>query len=109
LPSDGFVNDQAVLQHKTTAPAVTIPSAPSSEELAFDWTLSEKDKDLVLKHRGPENLCRFAVQLCVLKNHGRFLSDYLQLPPAILGYLCQQLDIPPLARLPGRARGNTGL
>jgi len=101
------VNDQAVLQHKTTAPAVTIPSAPSSEELAFDWTLSEKDKDLVLKHRGPENLCRFAVQLCVLKNHGRFLSDYLQLPPAILGYLCQQLDIPPLARLPGRARGNT--
>lgn len=101
------MNDQAVLQHKTTTPAVTIPSAPSSEELAFDWTLSEKDKQLVLKHRGSENLCRFAVQLCVLKNHGRFLSDYLQLPPAVLGYLCQQLDIPPLARLPGRARGNT--
>ncbi len=101
------MNNSAVLQHKTASPAVTIPSEPSTEELAFDWTLSEKDKQLVLKHRGTENLYRFAVQLCVLKNHGRFLSDYLQIPPVILGYLCQQLDIPPLATLPGRARGNT--
>ena len=101
------MNDSAVLQHKTTSPAVTIPSEPSTEELAFDWTLSEKDIQLVLKHRGVENVCRFAVQLCVLKNHGRFLSDYLQIPSVILGYLCQQLDIPPLTTLPGRARGNT--
>jgi hypothetical protein len=61
----------------------------------------------VLKHRGRENVLRFAVQLCVLKKHGRFLSDYTRVPPAVLGYLCRQLDIPPLTALTGRARDNT--
>jgi hypothetical protein len=80
--------DETVLRHKSATPAVLVSPKPSADELAFDWTLSEKDQRLVLTHRGHQNLCRFAVQLCVVKKHGRFLSDYAQVPPAVLGYLC---------------------
>ncbi len=92
----------AVLIHKATPPAVSITSQPTPDELAFDWTLSPKDLRLVLTHRGQENVLRFAVQLCVLKKHGRFLSDYTQVPAAVLGYLARQLEIEPLAALTGR-------
>lgn len=98
---------RAVLTHKATTPAVPVARQPTPEELAFDWTLSPKDILLVLKHRGRENVLRFAVQLCVLKKHGRFLSDYTRVPPAVLGYLCRQLDLQPLTALTGRARDNT--
>lgn len=64
-----------VLQHTAPRPAVFMPPHPSDEELAFNWTLSERDIDFILTHhRGPENLCRLAVQLCVLRQHGRFLA-----------------------------------
>jgi TnpA family transposase len=84
-----------------------VPRHPSDEELAFDWTLSERDIRLSLMHRGQENLCRFAVQLCVLRKHGRFLTTYAHLSPVILEYLCRQLDLPPLTALAKRARDNT--
>lgn len=100
-------SQEPVLRYKATTPAVRLSPTPSADELAFDWTLSEPDKQLVLKHRGRENICRFAVQLCVLKKYGRFLTDYRQAPPAVLGYLCKQLEIKPLVALTGRARGNT--
>ena len=75
-----------VLQHPAPRPAVFIPSHPSDEELAFNWTLSERDIDFILtNHRGPENLCRLAIQLCVLRQHGRFLATYTYVSPAILG------------------------
>src|SRR5918992_3117176 len=97
-----------VLQHTAPRPAVFIPSHPSDEDLAFHWTLSERDIAFILtNHRGPENLCRFAVQLCVLRQHGRFLTSYAHLAPVILEYLCRQLELPPLAALSGRARDNT--
>jgi hypothetical protein len=87
--------------------AVSLPPHPSEEELAFDWTLSARDLAFILTHRGPENLCRLAVQLCVLRKHGRFLTSYTHVSPGILGYLCRQLDLPPLATLAGRGRDNT--
>ena len=98
---------RAVLRHKAATPAVPVSCQPTPEELAFDWTLSPQDIRRVLKHRGHENVLRFAVQLCVLKKHGRFLSDYARVPPTVLGYLCRQLDIQPLTALTGRARDNT--
>src|SRR5215813_13302659 len=97
-----------VLQYTASRPAVLLSPQPSDEELAFDWTLSECDIAFILtNHRGPENLCRLAVQLCVLRKHGRFLAHYLQVSPAVLGYLCRQLDLPPLVALSGPVRGNT--
>jgi Domain of unknown function (DUF4158) len=64
-----------------------------------------------LTHRGPENLLRFAVQLCVLKKHGRFLADYGRVPPTVLGYLCRQVELEPRVALAGRARDilNSGI
>ena len=97
----------SVLRYTAMGPAIPLPSHPSEEELAFDWTLSERDIRLILTHRGPENLCRFAIQLCVLRQHGRFLTSYAHLAPVILEYLCRQLELPPLSALPGRARDNT--
>jgi hypothetical protein len=97
-----------VLQHTAPRPAVFIPSHPSDEELAFNWTLSERDIDFILtNHRGPENLCRFAIQLCVLRQHGRFLAHYTDVSPAILGYLCRQLDLIPLVSLSAPGRSST--
>ena len=97
----------SILPSTAPRPAVSLPPHPSDEELAFDWTLSEQDIRLILTHRGPENLCRFAVQRCVLRKHGRFLTSYAHLSPVILEYLCRQRDLPPLAALVGRARDNT--
>ena len=97
----------SVLHYTALGPAVSLPPHPSDEELAFDWTLSEQDIRLILTHRGQENLCRFAVQLCVLRKHGRFLTSYAHLSPAILEYLCRQLELPPVSALSGRARDNT--
>ena len=72
-----------VLQHTAPRPAVFMPPHPSDEELAFNWTLSERDIDFILtNHRGPENLCRLAIQLCVLRQHGRFLATYTHVSPA---------------------------
>jgi TnpA family transposase len=97
-----------VLQYTASRPAVLLPPHPSDEELAFDWTLSERDMAFILtNHRGPENLCRLAVQLCVLRKHGRFLANYMQVSPAVLGYLCRQLDLAPLVAFSGQVRGNT--
>ncbi len=97
----------SVLHHASSAMAVSLPPHPSDEELACDWTLSARDLAFILAHRGPENLCRLAVQLCVLRKHGRFLTSYTHVSPGILGSLCRQLDQPPLATLSGRGRANT--
>ena len=71
-----------VLQH--TAPRLAVFMSPhlSDEELAFNWTLSERDINFILtNHRGPENLCRLAIQLCVLRQHGQFLTTYAHIHP----------------------------
>jgi len=93
--------DDIVIKQKSNKPAVTIPHNLSKEDLAFDWSLSKKDIELVLSHRGNENLCRFAIQLCILRKHGRFLSNYSGVPPCVLSYICQQLEIEPVTSLTG--------
>jgi hypothetical protein len=60
---------------------------------------------ILTNHRGPENLCRLAVQLCVLRKHGRLLANYLQVAPAVLGYLCRQLDLTPIGPSRGKSDG----
>ena len=97
-----------VLQHTAPRPAVFMPPHPSDEELAFNWTLSERDIDFILtNHRGPENLCRLAIQLCVVRQHGRFLAHYTHVSPSILDYLCRQLDLIPLVSLSSPVRSST--
>ena len=97
----------AVLRWRRSGPAVRLPGTPSSEELAFDWTLSNSDLTFVRGHRGKQNLLQIAIQVCILRKHGRFLSDYSRVAAPILGYLCAQLEIEPIAQLSGRARSST--
>ena len=73
-----------------------LPEEPTDEELARAWTLAEEDKAEVFRCRGEGSRRRFAVQLCVLRNYGRFLNGYGAVPVCILNHLGQQLGLPPV-------------
>jgi TnpA family transposase len=75
---------------------VVFPEDPTDEELARDWTLSEADKAEVLRCRTNHHRLSFAIQLCVLRAHGRFLADYEAVGVRITNHLCRQLDLPPV-------------
>ena len=81
----------------------------TDEELAFDWTLSEEDKQLIFQCRGEDNLRRFAVQLCTLRKYGCFLEDYTAIPTKIISYLSQQIEINPILYLTQPTRNKTEL
>lgn len=71
---------------------LVLPADPVDEELARDWTLSEIDKAEVRHCRGDNNRRRFALQLCTLRNYGRFLDDSEVVPVRILNHLSCQLE-----------------
>jgi hypothetical protein len=49
--------------------------------------------------RGPDHRRRFALQLCMLRTHGRFPDDYRQAPVKIINHLSRQLALPPVLAL----------
>jgi hypothetical protein len=81
-----------------------IPGDPSEDELAQHWSLSPVDLREVSRCRSADHKRRFALQLCMLRAHGRFLDDYRQAPLRIVNHLSRQLDLPPVLFLgpPGR-------
>ena len=80
---------------------------PSEDDLARDWSLTPDDLALVATCRGPDHRRRFALQLCMLRVHGRFLDDYRQAPVKIINHLSQQLALPPVLALDRSSRGPT--
>jgi hypothetical protein len=72
---------------------IVLPEDPNIEELARDWTLSEADIREVLFCRGTDNCLRFAVQLCVLGCHGRFLEEHDDSPVRIVNHLAAELHL----------------
>lgn len=59
----------------------------TDDVLATDWTLSESDMTIIWKHcRGAEHALRFALQLCTLRNTGRFLTDYRVIALKVANY-----------------------
>ena len=81
-----------------------IPADPSEDDLARYWSLSPADLREASRCRGADHKRRFALQLCMLRTHGRFLDDYRQAPLRIVNHLSRQLDLPPVLFLgpPGR-------
>jgi hypothetical protein len=75
--------------------------------LARDWTLSEADRTEVLRCRGDDNRRRFALQLCALRQYGRFLDRYQGVPVRILNHLNRQLGLMPTISLPKPERDAT--
>ena len=83
---------------------VLLPEDPGEEELARNWTLSEADKREATQCRGDENRRRFALQLCVLRRHGRLLEGGETAPVRIVNYLGAQLELPPVLFAAGALR-----
>jgi len=52
----------------------------SEDDLVRDWSMTPADLVLIATRRGPDHRRRFALQLCMLRVHGRFLDDYRQAP-----------------------------
>jgi TnpA family transposase len=79
---------------------------PDEDELARRWSLTPSDLAVVAECRGDDHRRRFAVQLCWLRVHGRFLDDYRHAPVKIVNHLSRQLGLPPVLFLdrPGRAQ-----
>ena len=66
----------------------------SEEELVRDWTLSEKDQQMLSQYR-KHNRQNIAIQICAIRIFGRMLDSYTNLSPKIINYINQQLKLPP--------------
>jgi hypothetical protein len=85
-------------------PHLLLPTEPTDDELARNWTLSDFDCVEVRRCRGRDNRLRFAIQLCALRIYGRFINNFITVPVRIANHLCGQLDLPPVLFVepPGR-------
>ncbi len=79
----------------------------SEDDLARDWSLTPEDLVFVATCRGPDHRRRFALQLCMLRTHGRFLDDFRQAPVKIINHLSRQLALPPVLALDRSGRAQT--
>jgi hypothetical protein len=97
-------NSATVTSH--TSRGTSLPTDPSEDELARHWSLTPEDLVVIAECRGPDHRRRFALQLCVLRNEGRFLEAYRQAPVKIVNHLSRQLGLEPVLFLdrPGRAQ-----
>lgn len=77
---------------------------PGEERLVADWALTLEDIVEVEKCRGESNRRWFAVQLCFLRNEGRFLEGFTDLPLKIINFISLQLGLVPILLMtePGR-------
>ena len=67
---------------------------PSDEEIIRDWTLLEKDKQMLTNYR-ISNRQDMAIQICAMRLYGRFLANYVDLSPKIISYINHQLKLSP--------------
>ena len=90
----------------TTQARRLVPADPSEDKLARHWSLTPADLAVIAECRGPDHRRRFALQLCIMRAHGRFLDDYRYAPIKIVNHLSRQLGLPPVLFLdrPGRAQ-----
>lgn len=58
-------------------------------------TFSQHDLDLIFRHRRDYNRIGFAVQLALVRYPGWTLSEYNDIPTSVIGYIAQQLQLPP--------------
>ena len=69
---------------------------PTNEDLAFEWTLSPKDREEVFRRRGEGNQRLFAVLLCTLRNRGSFPEKGSEIPLRAVNYINRQLGFDPV-------------
>ncbi len=65
----------------------------SDEELARDWTLTDRDKKMLFKFQKRYRPL-IAIEICAVRLYGRFLRKYNDLSSRIITYIYQQLGLP---------------
>ena len=75
--------------------------------MARHWSLTPADLIEIGRCRGGDHRRRFALQLCMLRTHGRFLEDYRQAPLRIVNHLSRQIGLAPVLFLDRPGRGQT--
>lgn len=100
MPNDDqSAPSERILHSRQRSAIIHLPEDPAEEELARNWTLSPADRIEVLRCRGDDNRRRFAIQLCVLRQYGRFLGEYASVPVRILNHISRQLRLAPVLSL----------
>jgi TnpA family transposase len=84
-----------VLSPAQRAELLTVPSDLSDRELARYYTLTDDDRAVIARHRGPHNRLGFSVQLCYLRFPGWPWDPAVPLPASIVAYIAGQLDLDP--------------
>ena len=103
--TDDAISDDPRVPRQTSR-RLSIPLDPTEDELARDWSLTPSDLSVIAGCRSPDHRRRFALQLCLLRAHGRFIDDYRHAPIKIVNHLSRQLGLVPVLFLdrPGRAQ-----
>ena len=72
-----------------------VPPDLSDREIARYYTLTTEDLLIVKRHRGPATQLGFAVQLGLLRFPGRFYPDLTEVPPRIVRFIAEQVEVSP--------------
>lgn len=81
----------------------------AEDELVTYWTLTPIDVDFILKNCRGKDLffACFAIQLCSLRNAGRFINDYKKIPLKVIVYIVNQLEMKFIESIPEKLHPKT--
>ena len=66
----------------------------NDEKLLLEWFLSTEDIDFIIERsRGIENRLKYGVQICYLRNKGRFIENWSEITITVLNHLSKQLEL----------------
>ncbi|GAE32025.1 transposase [Halalkalibacter hemicellulosilyticusJCM 9152] len=70
-----------------------IPSTLSNWELAYYYTLTQDDIEVIRRRRRDHNRLGFAIQICLFRYPGWSLSDIKNVPDKVINYVANQLQV----------------
>ena len=66
----------------------------NDERLLLDWLLSTEEIEFITnKSRGSINRLKYALQICHLRNRGRFVENWSTISIVVLNHVCRQLEM----------------